>query len=165
MSLFQCEYCGSVENTALSIQGYENISEWFDWTGIEDRKGKKLCSACGPDRKWHDKFTRVMFPIGTLKTDRFGNLEYIHSGESVNILDGVKYMKLSEIHKIDRDLMLTTWTNNKTDKKYIVTGVAYDATNERDGNCVVLYRSAGNDVGVFVRDIEEFKEKFTRIDD
>lgn len=92
MSLFQCERCGCVENTALSCQGFEGLPEkWFDWTGIEDRKGKKLCSACGPTRyddgtptdygKWHNVFERKFLPIGKFKTTREGNIAHIETGD------------------------------------------------------------------------------------
>lgn len=82
MSLFQCENCGCVENTALSMQGFKGFEKWFDWAGIEDRKGKKICSACGPEfREWHGKFKRVFLPLGMFKTNRVGNLEHIETGE------------------------------------------------------------------------------------
>ena len=47
MSLFQCEVCGCVENTALASQGCScaGIIDCFDWKGFEGRKGKMLCSA------------------------------------------------------------------------------------------------------------------------
>lgn len=90
MSLFQCELCGCVENTALSSQGFKLNPEDFDWTGIEDRQGKRLCSACGPTRyidgkptaygRWHMRFRRVFLPIGQFKTNRKGNLEHIQTG-------------------------------------------------------------------------------------
>lgn len=90
MSLFQCERCGCVENTALSSQGFKVHAEDFDWTGIEDRQGLRLCSACGPTRYdggeptsygvWHGKFKRVFLPIGQFKTNRRGNLEHIQTG-------------------------------------------------------------------------------------
>lgn len=64
----------------------------FDWAGIEDRKGKSLCSACMPTRyndgtstehqgKWHGVFARVFLPMGMFKTNRVGNLEHIETGE------------------------------------------------------------------------------------
>lgn len=92
MSLFQCEHCGCVENTALACQGFKGFAEqWFDWTGIEDRKGKLLCSACGPTTDsdgeptpfgtWHDKFKRTFLPKGMFKTNSVGNLEHIETGE------------------------------------------------------------------------------------
>lgn len=92
MSLFQCGNCGCCENTALSGQGCDGYAEQFyDWTGLEDRKGKKLCSACGPTRfsdgeatrfgKWHGQFERVFLPGGMFQTARNGNLEHIHSGD------------------------------------------------------------------------------------
>ena len=92
MSLFQCEHCGCCENTALAMQGFKGIEDWFDWSGIEERKGKLLCSACGPSRerngaelpygKWHGKFDRVFLPIGKFKTDKNGNLEHIETGST-----------------------------------------------------------------------------------
>lgn len=88
MSLFQCEHCGCKENTALSGQGCNGFAEsFYDWTGLEERKGKKLCSACAPPRysdgtpsglgKWHGEFERVFLPMGEYRTDRVGNLERI----------------------------------------------------------------------------------------
>lgn len=92
MSLFQCEHCGCVENTALACQGFKGFPEqWFDWTGIEDRKGKLLCCACGPSHfskgelspfgEWHGKFERVYLPKGQFKTNNVGNLEHIDTGD------------------------------------------------------------------------------------
>lgn len=92
MSLFQCEHCGCCENTALSGQGCNRYAEQFyDWTGFEDRKGKRLCSACAPTRfsggapsgygRWHEKFARVYLPPGMFRTALNGNLEHIESGD------------------------------------------------------------------------------------
>ena len=94
MSLFQCEVCGCVENTALSSQGigsHKFFQDCYDWEGFEDRKGKKLCSACGPAKyddgkpsdlgKWHNQFDRVFLPKGKFKTNRVGNLEHIETGD------------------------------------------------------------------------------------
>lgn len=86
MSLFQCQHCGCKENTALSKQGCDSFTvDWYDWTGIEDRKGKKLCSACAPSKfndgqptglgAWHGQFERKYFPVGSMRTNREGNLE------------------------------------------------------------------------------------------
>lgn len=86
MSLFQCQHCGCRENTALAHQGCDGYAEsFFDWTGFEERRGKKLCSACGPTKysdgtptdmgQWHGKFERVFLPMGNYKQDRAtGNL-------------------------------------------------------------------------------------------
>lgn len=92
MSLFQCENCGCVENTALSCQGFKNVPNWFDWTGIEDRRGKKICSACGPSTfddgrptefgVWHGEFERTFLPKGMFVTGRNGGLEHIETGDS-----------------------------------------------------------------------------------
>lgn len=90
MSLFQCEHCGCCENTALSSQGFSWV-ELFDWTGIEDRRGKRICSACGPSRhrggsaseggKWHGAFDRVFLPMGMFRTAKNGNLEHVETGD------------------------------------------------------------------------------------
>lgn len=90
MSLFQCEHCGCCENTALSAHIGKHMPELFDWTGIEDRKGKALCSACGPTKyrsgepteygEWHGEFDRVFLPMGEFKTNQRGNLEHIETG-------------------------------------------------------------------------------------
>jgi len=85
VSLFQCGHCGCIENTALSWQGCVGFfADQMDWTGIEDRRGKKLCSACGPTKftdgkdtelgKWHGLFERKFAPIGSLKTLPNGNI-------------------------------------------------------------------------------------------
>jgi len=92
VSLFQCQHCGCCENTALAHQGCDGwTADWYDWTGIEDRKGKKLCSACGPTKyredgsdtelgTWHGRFDRVYLPMGMFRTARNGNLEHIETG-------------------------------------------------------------------------------------
>ena len=91
MSLFQCELCGCCEDTALSHNGFFR-TQVFDWTGIEDRRGKKLCSACGPmkyvdgyptedEGHWHQHFDRVFLPKGMFRTAQNGNLEHIENGD------------------------------------------------------------------------------------
>lgn len=92
MSLFQCRHCGCCENTALAGQGCDGYAEsFYDWTGLEDRKGKKLCSACAPTRfsdgeatefgKWHNVFPRTFLPLGMFRTARDGNLEHVANGD------------------------------------------------------------------------------------
>lgn len=91
MSLYQCEHCGCCENTALGhYWGVGVHDDWFDWTGLEERKGKRLCSACSPAKfsdgaqadggAWHGRFERVFLPKGEFKTNQRGNLEHIESG-------------------------------------------------------------------------------------
>lgn len=49
MSLFVCDECGSVDNTALTnfwLRKQENV------------EGRALCSACGPRGRWHGCFPR-----------------------------------------------------------------------------------------------------------
>lgn len=85
MSLFQCEHCGCVENTALAAQGFKSfMQEYFDWSYAPERKGKLLCSVCGPVKysngeptkfgKWHGEFERRFLPIGEYETCPKGNL-------------------------------------------------------------------------------------------
>ncbi|PTA95629.1 hypothetical protein C9415_10275 [Kluyvera sp. Nf5] len=93
MSLFQCENCGCVENTALSSQGFAGYFEkMFDWSYAPERKGKRLCSACGPVKysdggdtrygKWHNVFPRHFLPMGMFETDGFGNLAHKETGSN-----------------------------------------------------------------------------------
>lgn len=92
MSLFQCDNCGCVENTALSSQGFVGIFEdFFDWTYAPERRGMKLCSACGPTHysdgqltkygKWHNVFSREYLPAGMFETNAKGNLSHKENGD------------------------------------------------------------------------------------
>ena len=90
MSLFQCENCGCVENTALSNQGY-TFTSIYDWSYNPELKGKQLCSACGPEyyvdgklvnNGWHNKFPRKFLPINTFFTNAEGNLEHKETGST-----------------------------------------------------------------------------------
>lgn len=91
MSLFQCQNCGCCENTALSHQGFTLYPDDLNWTGKENLKGLKLCSACGPSQfkggsplkyggKWHGQFRRIFLPTGMFKTNKVGNLEHLETG-------------------------------------------------------------------------------------
>jgi hypothetical protein len=98
MSLYQCERCGCRENTALAMQP-KMPTRWFDWTGIEDRRGKHLCSVCMPTRYadgsptdggvWHGEFERVYLPLGEFHTNDRGNLQHTATGRT-----GVKAFEL-----------------------------------------------------------------------
>ena len=91
MSLFQCENCGSAENTALSNQGFSFVAI-YDWSYAPELEGKKLCSACGPEKYsdgvrcrnsgWHGIFKRMRLPMGMFKTNKDGNLEHIENGDT-----------------------------------------------------------------------------------
>lgn len=92
MSLFQCENCGCRENTACSAQGTKHMTRIYDWSGIEDLKGKMLCSVCAPTKfrdgvptkfgVWHNRFKRTFLPMGEFKTNQEGNLEHIKTGST-----------------------------------------------------------------------------------
>lgn len=92
MSLFQCGVCGCCENTALACQGCDGYAEkFFNWDGIEDRRGKKLCSVCAPQkysdgtptefRVWHGRFPRTFLPLGQFHTADNGNLAHNETGD------------------------------------------------------------------------------------
>jgi len=79
MSLYQCEKCGCIENTAL---GFYWVRGWSSWP--EEFKDKALCSECGPTTfsdggktkwgKWHGEFTKTCCSIGTLEADGNGGM-------------------------------------------------------------------------------------------
>jgi len=54
----------------------------------------------------------------------------------------------------------TRWKNKKTEKNYVVLACGIDCTNSRDGMPVAVYSPEDNPHMIFVRDLEEFKEKF-----
>ena len=86
MSLYQCEKCGCIENTAIGFFHCRN-TDWFSEYQKGTKKGMKLCSVCGPIKtsdgnvtkygKWHGRFRRRFFPKGTLYTDQEGNIRKI----------------------------------------------------------------------------------------
>lgn len=77
MSLYQCEKCGVIENTACG---------WYHYTrnAGPEFEGVKLCSECGPAvfnngsptglGNWHGRFEKRYFPVGTMETDEQGNI-------------------------------------------------------------------------------------------
>ncbi len=90
MSLFQCQVCGCVENTALSSQGCAGFfTSLLDWTGKEASRGKLHCSSCAPTKyadgtptglgKWHGRFPRTYLPKDMFVTNAKGNIEHIET--------------------------------------------------------------------------------------
>lgn len=87
MSLFQCDKCGARENTACGwyhCRNNENLT-------VKECLGLKLCSCCAPrkypsgettkyDGSWHNRFKRIILPIGEFFTNREGNLEHKETG-------------------------------------------------------------------------------------
>lgn len=99
MPVFQCEKCGCVDNTATSNQMHAGpFAKYYDWTGREEDKGKKLCKVCGPTKhsdgdpvkgagKWHNYFDRQFLPLGEWETDpNTGNLRHKKT-HATNYLD------------------------------------------------------------------------------
>lgn len=90
MALFQCEVCGCVENTALASQGFTGWAQkLYDWSYAPERKGMKICSACGPTHYvdgnlsrfgyWHHNFQRDFLPLGEWEMHE-GNLRHKGTG-------------------------------------------------------------------------------------
>ena len=75
MSLFQCEECGCIENTALSN---------YAWNCRKDSKiNPETCSACDPNiKKWHGSFDRTYVEKGKWKTNREGDVEHIDTHDT-----------------------------------------------------------------------------------
>ncbi len=74
MSLFQCDKCGVIENTALSFGYLGGQFEPELATKIGLDPDGHFCSLCW-DGKWHDKFPREVHPVGSMRTNREGNIE------------------------------------------------------------------------------------------
>lgn len=76
MSLYQCQKCGAVENTALGHYHSRGTS-WLP-------EKRALCSECGPTEfsdgtpteygKWHGRFEKKCYPLDSLYTDSEGNV-------------------------------------------------------------------------------------------
>lgn len=93
MSLYQCENCGCMENTALGHYHCAKVYvDDFNWNGKEHMKGMVLCSACAPENyadnkvvakagKWHGQFERIFLPKGMFATNNRGNLAHKENGD------------------------------------------------------------------------------------
>ena len=58
---------------------------------------------------------------------------------------------------------MNPWRNRKTGALYVVEGKATNATDDRDGELMILYRRNG-DGDLYVRDHLEFLEKFEPVE-
>lgn len=87
MSLFQCDSCGTRENTACGWYHCRNNERLTK----KEFLGMKLCACCAPreypsgkatdfNGKWHNKFKKLILPIGEFFTNRVGNLEHKETG-------------------------------------------------------------------------------------
>lgn len=90
MSLYQCQRCGCIENTACGHYHCRTTDLFTDFLpGTE--KGMKLCSECGPRKyasgkpteygKWHNHFEKAYYPLGSLVTDNNGNIRFKDNGK------------------------------------------------------------------------------------
>ncbi|EGQ9284532.1 hypothetical protein F7U66_01495 [Vibrio parahaemolyticus] len=92
MPLFQCQHCGCVDASNLSEGFTFGLRELYDWTNKEDRRSKRLCCACMPDKftdgtstgrgKWHGRFERVFLKLDEWITNEDGNLEHSKTGDT-----------------------------------------------------------------------------------
>lgn len=96
MSLFQCENCGCMENTACGWYWCRNSKRLTP----AEHLGKPLCSVCAPQQyadgsdnedmngKWHGRFDRKFFEKGMYVTNKKGNLEHRETGELATLSKG-----------------------------------------------------------------------------
>ncbi len=66
------------------------MERFYDWSYAPERKGLRLCSACGPTcfasgkpteyGKWHGRFPRTFLPMGMFHTNHVGNLAHNETG-------------------------------------------------------------------------------------
>jgi len=87
MSLFQCDKCGARDNTACGWYHARNNERLTK----KEFLGLKLCACCAPreypsgektsfNGDWHNRFQRMILPIGEFFTNREGNLEHKETG-------------------------------------------------------------------------------------
>ena len=88
MSLFQCDNCGCLENTALTFCGSkqmqffvekENIAKYKQQLGLKDDElFGNYCSACCPlgNGEWHGELDRIYLPKKMFETASNGNLRH-----------------------------------------------------------------------------------------
>lgn len=109
MSLFQCDVCGCVENTACSDGGNimkylitkerepEVYESYRQVLGLkENEEFGNYCCVCNPvwfnnkqygigknpnKKEWHNRFERIFLPKGEWETNPFGNLQHKITGE------------------------------------------------------------------------------------
>jgi hypothetical protein len=91
MPLFQCQKCGCVDNSATGHYWRANRVEKYDWTGLEEFKGKILCAVCGPRfyasgaptefGVWHKRFKRDFLPLGQFEENSEGGLTNKENGD------------------------------------------------------------------------------------
>jgi len=77
-----------VKKTLLRVTFIHGVTlTFYSWVGIEDRKGKKLCSVCSPTQysngktsrytgQWYGKFEIIFLPLGMFFTNGEGNLAH-----------------------------------------------------------------------------------------
>jgi hypothetical protein len=71
-----------------------------------------------------------------------------------------------KLESLMKEMLFGIYKNKKSGNKYIVNSVVLDATNDREGNIVVVYIPEGNILEVkmiYCRDYFEFCEKFERV--
>ncbi|MBF0192504.1 MAG: hypothetical protein HQL99_15405 [Magnetococcales bacterium] len=56
------------------------------------------------------------------------------------------------------------YRHKKTGKLYVLLAHAVDCTNERDGTGVLIYHPCDDGHSIYVREHEEFKDKFELVD-
>lgn len=97
MSLFVCDICGAIENTALGWYWQKDIKTWR-WKDAA-KNGKGLCSECTPTEfadgslndmggTWHGQFPKrvatetLLLEIGLKNFTYLGKFEYLRTRQT-----------------------------------------------------------------------------------
>ena len=78
MSLFQCQECGVIENTALSHYWSRRVEASgldmdFATSKLPDGHRIIICSECDPEiNDWHGRFLREVWPLDSVEYDERG---------------------------------------------------------------------------------------------
>jgi hypothetical protein len=76
----------------------------------------------------------------------------------------MKEFRLNEIIKMNKENKGKLFKNIKNGDIYEIINIGYDATNNREGNTVVIYNKLKNPKDApFIRDLSEFLLKFTMV--
>ena len=72
-----------IENTALCHIHWRRVQKYRREQGKpalggegDDELPSDICSECDPEiKKWHGEFEKTVYPLGTMYTDQFGNIQ------------------------------------------------------------------------------------------
>ena len=146
--------CGILPEQRPSAKGYHGYAGGLSPGNIHEQLKKiKVITGCSPI--WIDAETHLR---------RSDNSEFELNKVEMFLKAASEYVKypilINDLIPNDPNEIKTgaSFIHIKTQNKYTIVGSAIDATNERDGLAVVVYRN--NQGALFVRDKQEFLTKF-----